>query len=501
VSHDDDLPPPPLEPPPDLPPDLDGEIPLPEDMGDLGPVDPGPIPVAARAIAPVVRDGLALPHSIEAEREVLAAAFVDSTSLDTIAELVKAEDFYQERHGLVYQAMMDLHEGGSGVDPVTVGQQLKDRGWWDKSGGARTLGELLDRVGSLAHLEHYCEIVSKKAMIRRMIDAARKIETEGLQDIADVEEFLDEAERGVFSVLENRASQNLRHVRDVIETAVTQLQNIVDAGDDVTGTGTGFRDFDRITHGLQPGDLVILAARPAMGKTSFVLNLAANAALRFNASVAIFSLEMPSEQLVQRLIAAEGRLDLGRMRGGHIYDDEWPRLMEAADRVSNARIYLDDTPAASPTAVRAKCRRLKRQDGLDLVVIDYLQLMSGGTRHQGSREQEISYISRALKGLAKELGAPVVALSQLNRGLESRTDKRPLLSDLRESGAIEQDADIICFIYREEVYKKDLEESERGIAELIIGKHRNGPTGTVRLKFWHSQTRFDNLAENMGPPP
>ncbi|TNF29423.1 MAG: replicative DNA helicase [Deltaproteobacteria bacterium] len=456
----------------------------------------------ARAIAPAIRDGLALPHAIEAEREVLAAAFIDSTALDTISEAVKADDFYQERHGLVFKAMLELHEGGTGVDPITVAQQLKDRGWWEKAGGARTLGELLDRTGSLAHLEHYCEIVSKKAMIRRMIEAARKIETEGLQDIADVEAFLDEAEQGVFGVLENRGSQNLRHVRDVIETAVTQLQNIVDAGDDVTGTGTGFRDLDKITHGFQPGDLVILAARPAMGKTSFVLNLAANAALRFDATVALFSLEMPSEQLVQRLIAAEGRLDLGRMRGGRIFDDEWPRLMEAADRVSNARIYLDDTPAASPTAVRAKCRRLKRQDGrLDLVIIDYLQLMSGGTRNQGSREQEISYISRSLKALAKELGTPVIALSQLNRGLESRTDKRPLLSDLRESGAIEQDADIICFIYREEVYKKDLEESERGIAELIIGKHRNGPTGTVRLKFWHSQTRFDNLAENLGPPP
>lgn len=501
MSPEDDQPPPPTEPPPDLH-ELVGGPDEPVGMQPFDLSEPVPaVPIPARAIAPVMRDGLTLPHAIEAEREILAAVFVDATALDTIGEAVKPEDFYQERHGLVFQAMRELHEGGTGVDPVTVAQQLKDRGWWDKAGGARTLGELLDRMGSLAHVEHYCEIVARKAMIRRMIEAARKIETDGLQDIADVEEFLDEAEKGVFGVLEGRENAQLEHVGVVIEAAITQLQNIVDAGDDVTGTGTGFRDFDRLTHGLQPGDLVIIAARPAMGKTSFVLNLAANAALRFDATVALFSLEMPSEQLVQRLIAAEGRLDLGRMRGGRIFDDEWPRLMEAADRVSNAKLYLDDTPAASPTAVRAKCRRLHRREGLDLVIIDYLQLMSGGTRHQGSREQEISYISRSLKALAKELGVPVVALSQLNRGLESRTDKRPLLSDLRESGAIEQDADIICFIYREEVYKKDLEESERGIAELIIGKHRNGPTGTVRLKFWHSQTRFDNLAENIGPPP
>ena len=487
----DDQPPPPFEPPPDY-------FDAPPEIDDLGPGSN--MPPAMRAIAPVPRDGLALPHSLDAEREVLAAVFVDSNALDTIAESLKPEDFYFERHNLVFQAVMELHEAGSAVDPVTVPQQLKDRGWWEKAGGARTIGELLDRVGSLANLEHYCEIVARKAMIRRMIEAARKIETDGMQDIADVEEYLDEAEKGVFGVLEERASSNLRPIADVVQTAIDQIQNIVDAGNDITGVGTGFRDLDRMTHGFQPGDLVIIAARPAMGKTSFVLNLAANSALRFGSTVAVFSLEMPSEQLVQRLLSAEGRIDLGRLRGGHIYEDEWPRLMEAADRVSRAQVFLDDSPGVSPTMIRAKCRRLKRKFGLDLVIIDYLQLMSGGTRNQGSREQEISYISRSLKGLAKELGAPVIALSQLNRSLESRTDKRPMLSDLRESGAIEQDADIICFIYREEVYKKDLEESERGIAELIVGKHRNGPTGTVKLKFWHAHTRFDNLAEHMTPP-
>ena len=482
---------------PDVP--TPGEPPL--DYSD-GPFEAAAPPgrEAHRSVAPVARDALHLPHAAEAEREVLAAVFVDASALDTLGEHLTAEDFYFERHGLIFSAMSALHERSAAVDPVTLGQELKDRSWWDKIGGARALGELLDRVGHLSNVEHYARIIKEKARVRRMIEAARKIEADGLQDIADVDEFLDEAEKGVFGVLEDRASSNLRPVKDVVDSALEQIQRIVDAGSDITGTGTGFRDFDKLTHGLQPGDLVILAARPAMGKTSFVLNLAANAALRYDASVAVFSLEMPSEQLVQRLLSAEGRIDLGRLRGGHIAEDEWPRLIEAADRVSRGKIFLDDTPGASPTSVRAKCRRLKRLSGLNLVIIDYLQLMSGGTRNQGSREQEISYISRSLKGLAKELGAPVIALSQLNRSLESRTDKRPMLSDLRESGAIEQDADIICFIYREEVYKKDIEESERGVAELIVGKHRNGATGTIKLKFWHAWTRFDNLALDMSPP-
>ena len=462
-----------------------------------GPPEPSPRLERPRAAPAAPRDGLSLPHSLEAEREVLAAVLVDPNAMDTIGEALKSDDFYFERHGLVFEAMAELHEGGSSIDPITLQQQLKDRGWWDKAGGAHTIGELLDRVGTLANLEHYCEIVSKKAMIRRMIEAARRIEVDGLQDIADVDEFLDDAERGVFSVLEERATSNLRPIAEVVTATITQIEAAFDSEGDVTGVGTGFRDLDKLTHGFQPGDLIILAARPAMGKTSFVLNLAANSALRHDAVVALFSLEMPSEQLVARLLSAEGRVDLGRLRGGYISDDEWPRLTEAADRVSRARMFLDDTPAASPTAIRAKCRRLKRKFGLDLVIIDYLQLMSGGNRNHGSREQEISSISRSLKGLAKELSLPVIALSQLNRGLESRTDKRPMLSDLRESGAIEQDADIICFIYREEVYKKDIEESERGIAELIVGKHRNGPTGTIKLKFWNAWTRFDNLAQDM----
>lgn len=438
--------------------------------------------------------GLKPPHSIEAEREVLSAVFVDPNAMDALSESLKAEDFYLEKHQILFLVFSELHERSIAIDPVTTQQALKDRGQYEKIGGARALGELLDRAGTVTNLEHYCEIVRQKSVLRRMVEAARQIEVAGLQDVSDVEEFLDEAERSVFSVLENRANTNLRPIREVVAAAIEQIQAAYDSEGDVTGVGTGFRDWDRMTHGLQPGDLVILAARPAMGKTSFVLNVASNAALLHQHSVAIFSLEMPAEQLAQRLLSAAARIDLGRLRGGYIDEDEWPRLNAATDELARTRIFIDDLPGASPTQVRAKCRRLKRQHGLDLVIIDYLQLMSAGVK-QGSREQEISYISRALKGLAKDLGCPVIALSQLNRGLESRTDKRPMLSDLRESGAIEQDADMICFIYREEVYNKECPEELKGIAELIVGKHRNGSTGTVRLKFWNALTRFDNLAQ------
>jgi len=466
----------------------------PPPMGMGGPRAAGPMPGFGEGS----RTGPTPPHSIEAEREVLAAVLVDPNAMDTLSEQLLADDFYLERHQILFESLAALHERGTAIDPVTLQQQLKDRGQYDKVGGARAIGELLDRAGTVANIEHYCSIVKRKAVQRRMIDAARSIEVAGLQDVDDVDEFLDSAEKSVFAVLEDRASQNMRPIADVVGAAIDQITAAFDAEGDITGVGTGFRDWDRLTHGLQRGDLVIVAARPAMGKTSFVLNVATNSALKHNTAVAIFSLEMPSEQLAQRLLAAEARLDLGRLRGGYIDEDGWPRLTEAADRVARVNMFLDDTPGVTPTQIRAKCRRLKRRAGLDLVIIDYLQLMGGGGKH-GSREQEISYISRSLKGLAKELSCPVIALSQLNRGLESRTDKRPMLSDLRESGAIEQDADMICFIYREEVYNKEVPEDQRGIAELIVGKHRNGPTGTVKLKFTNAWTRFDNLALNAGP--
>ena len=494
MSHDEDYgPPPDFDPPPD--PGLPSDFDLPPDHAPAH--DPGALPGRPDmgATAPALREGLSLPHAVEAEREVLSSVLVDPASMDTVLEIVTGQAFYLDRHGLVFEAMKRLYERAGTVDIVTLGQELKDSGTWHKAGGAATLADLAARAGSTSHLEHYCRIVRSKAMIREMIEAAQAIVSGGFGDISDVQEFLDDAERRVFAVLEEREQTSLRHVSDVVRSTIEQISKAFDSDQHLTGIGTGFRDLDGITHGLQGGDLIIVAARPAMGKTAFCLNLASNAALKHGASVAVFSLEMPAEQLATRLLAAEARIDVSRLRSGFLGEDDWPKLMRAADELSQARIHMDDAPGATPSAIRAKCRRLKRKYGLDLVIVDYLQLMQTGERSR-SREQEISQISRSLKGLAKDLGAPVIALSQLNRGLESRTDKRPLMSDLRESGAIEQDADLIAFIYRDEVYKKDLEDSERGVTELIVAKHRNGPTGVVKLKFWHAWTRFDTLARD-----
>ena len=452
------------------------------------PSDPGPAP------SPVNTGNMTLPHAIEAEKEVLAAVLLDNLATDVLIEnQLIPESFYVPRHQLIYQAMRTLYDAHEAIDEVTLPQQMKDAGTFEKAGGYKALSELLSRSGTTAHLNDYCRIVRQKAAVRRMIDAVRKIEADAFQAGEDVEGFLDTAERSVFAVLEDRALSNLRPINDVVRGAIQQISAAYDSDESITGVGTGFRDLDKMTNGLQRGDLIIVAARPAMGKTSFVLNLASNAAIKHDASVAIFSLEMPAEQLASRLLSAEARIDLSSLRGGYLREEDWPRLTNAADLISRARIHIDDTPGITPASVRAKCRRLARSQGIDLIVIDYLQLMNSSDK-QRSREQEISMISRSLKGLAKDLNCPVIALSQLNRGPETRTDHRPMMADLRESGAIEQDADLVSFIYREAVYNKELDEAERGIAEFIIGKHRNGATGTVKLKFWNAWTRFDNLA-------
>ena len=444
---------------------------------------------------PEPTEGLALPHSVTGEKEVLSAVLVDPGVMDSVIELLpNAEDFYLDRHALVYEAMKRAYEATGTVDLVTLQQDLRDNGTWEKAGGSGTLSDLLDRAGTASNVVHYCEIVRRKAIIRRMIEAARSIETDAFQDITDVSEFLDRSEQRVFEVLEDRVQTALRPISDVVYSTIKNIEAVYNADGSVTGVPTGYRDLDSLTQGFQRGDLIIVAARPAMGKTSLVLNIAANAAMNFGAKVALFSLEMPAEQLATRMLAAHARIDVSRLRGGFLTDSDWPKLVNAADEIRKAKLYIDDSAAISPSAMKAKCRRLARQDGLDLVIIDYLQLMNAPSQTR-SREQEISHISRSLKHLAKDLEVPVVALSQLNRGVEGRTDKRPQLSDLRESGAIEQDADLITFLYRDEVYNKSIEEEARGIAEVIVGKHRNGPTGTVKLKFWHAYTRFDNLAK------
>lgn len=484
--------PPPAPPPPEGPPP--GAGPGVGDPPGRGAGYAGPAPAPAPRPAIGGASGLAAPHSVEGEREVLAAVLVEPTSMDQLLEGLTTDDFYLEAHGLLFDAMQRVYERTQTVDLVTLRQDLRDHGHFERAGGDMALARLLDRAGTTANLAHYVHIVRDKALVRRMIAAAQTIESEGFQDVSDLTSYLDRAEQSVFAVLENRQNTNLRPMSEVVRASLDQIQAAYDNEGGVTGVGTGFVDLDHLTHGLQAGDLVIIAARPAMGKTSFALNVATNAALKHQRTAAIFSLEMPAEQLASRMLASQAQVDVSSLRGGMLREEDWPRLMTAAEALTQADIYMDDTPGATASAIRAMCRRLKRRGGLDLVVIDYLQLMAG--ERGRSREEDISHISRSLKHLAKELSIPVVALSQLNRGPEGRTDKRPLMSDLRESGAIEQDADIIMFLYRDEVYNKSIEEDQRGVAELIIAKHRNGPTATVRLKFWHAYTRFDSLARD-----
>jgi replicative DNA helicase len=437
-----------------------------------------------------------LPHALDAEREVLGCVLLDPRLMDDAASAgLRAEDFFAQPHLLVFQGMQRVLARHDSLDLVTLAQDLKDTGNFDSVGGAELLSALLDRAGTTSNLLQYVQIVRDKAVARGLIEAGRAIEIDAMEPVESVAELADRAEQRVLGVLEQRESMAIRPLGEIVLDALGLVEKIYNSRADgaLTGVGTGFIDLNKMTHGLQKGDLVIIAARPSMGKTAFVLNLAANAARAHGAKVALFSLEMPSDQLALRMLASEARISLSGIRSGQLFEEDWPRLMDSAEKLRETTIWLDDSPGVTPSLIRAKCRRLKRRSGLDLVVIDYLQLMSLGQRGR-SREQEISEISRSLKGLAKDLRVPVVALSQLNRSLEQRPNKRPLLSDLRESGAIEQDADLILFIYREEVYNKDIAEDQKHLAEVIIGKHRNGPTGTIKLYFSREHTRFDNLA-------
>lgn len=437
------------------------------------------------------------PHSVDAEREVLAAVFIDPEAIDLVLESLHADDFYVERHRLVFQAMQATHKAGSAVDLVTLMEAMKTSGTLDRAGGIQTLSTILDRIGTVTNVEHYARIVRDRAQVRRMIDVGRSIVSEGLQS-PDVTDYLDASERAVFEVMSRTSSSSARPMSELVGTSLERIQRAYESGSDVTGVGSGFGDLDRLTHGWQPGELTILGARPSMGKSALAGQLAVAEARR-GGTVAVFSLEMPGEQWSNRVLAAEARIDLSRLSAGIIADDEWTSLTAATAVMERMPIIVDDDAMMTPSRMRARCRRIARRHGLSLVIVDYLQLMSGDTRKgSGSREQEIAYISRSLKGLAKDLKCPVIALSQLNRGLESRADKRPMLSDLRESGSIEQDADLVCFIYREEVYTRDVPPEQQGVAELIVAKNRNGPCATVRLKFWSSWTRFDSLYQGGG---
>ena len=445
-----------------------------------------------------------MPSSLEAEQALLGAVILDAAeALPRVLETrLIGDDFFKEGHGEIFKAITSLYDRGEPVDLITVTEALKKRGSLDKVGGPAYLSELSDSIGVAANVARYARIVIDRSILRRMISIASTISEECQGNPQDVSDVLDRAESSIYRVRDERGANSLQRMPDLLGQTFARIEALSNKGEGLTGIPSGFADFDSLTGGFQPSDLIILAGRPAMGKTALALNLALGAAvpaLRQKhgdieaTAVAIFSLEMGTEQLLQRMMCQTGQLNLGDLRTGRLKPEHIHQLTQAINRLDRAEIFIDDTPAIRVLELRAKTRRLKSQlDSrgikLGLVLVDYLQLMRGSERTD-SREQEISEISRALKGLAKELHVPVLALSQLNRRVEDRPDKRPMLSDLRESGAIEQDADIICFVYRPEVYKKD-DETLRGKAELIIGKHRNGPTGTVDLRFMSQYSSF-----------
>ena len=437
------------------------------------------------------------PQSLDAEESVLGGVLLDSAALDRVIEVMGVDDFYREAHKKIFRAMLALSEKSEPIDLITLSDTLKARGELQEIGGATYLAELADKVPSAANIGHYARIVREKAVLRSLITVSNEIASRCYNGEEDIEQFLDEAERLIFDVSEKRVRPAFFKMGEMIMDTIKTVERLYERKELVTGVPTGFLDLDRLTAGLQPSDLVIVAARPSMGKTAFVLNIAQYIALHANTAVGIFSLEMSKEQLVMRMLCSEARVDNAKVRAGYLGERDFPRLAMAAGRLAEAPIFIDDTPAQNVLELRAKARRLKREANLGVVVIDYLQLMRGLTS-QENRTQELSEISRSLKSLAKELNVPVIALSQLNRQVEQRADRRPMMSDIRESGAIEQDADLIMFIYRDEVYKTD--SQDEGIAEIIIGKQRNGPTGTIRLAFRREYTRFDNLVEHVEQP-
>jgi replicative DNA helicase len=433
------------------------------------------------------------PHSVEAEQSVLGGLMLDNSAWDTIADVVSASDFYRRDHRLIFTAIGDLAERSEPSDAVTVAESLARNGKLDDAGGQGYLGQLARDTPSAANIRAYASIVRERAMLRELIRIGGEIATSAYQPGGrDAAQLVDEAERQVFEIAEQgkRRGSGFQPLKRILGKTIDRLDELQKNDGDVTGLATGFKDFDTMTAGLQPGDLVIIAGRPSMGKTSFAMNIAEHAAMGMGASVAIFSMEMSAEQLSFRMISSLGRVNQSNLRRGRFSDEDWSRINSAVSVMSKARVFIDDTPALNPTELRARARRLKREHGLDLIVVDYLQLMQvHGTAE--NRATEISEISRSLKALARELEVPVVTLSQLNRSVEQRADKRPVMSDLRESGAIEQDADLIAFIFRDEVYNRD--SQRKGIADVIISKQRNGPIGDVQLTFLGEYTKFENF--------
>lgn len=432
------------------------------------------------------------PQSIEAEQSVLGSMLIDKEVVPVVMEILKPEDFYRPDHREIYSVIIELFDKAQPIDLITVSERLKLHGKLELVGGLEYLSYIATEVPTTANVKHYSKIVEEKSLLRKLIKASSDIIDLGFSASEEVSYILDRAEQSVFDILQKRSSQGFVPIKDVLVDTFNNLEELYNNKGNVTGIPTGFTDLDYKTSGLHNSDLILIAARPAMGKTAFALNLAQNAAVHSHVPVVIFSLEMSKDQLVNRILCSEAMVDSNKMKTGKLEDNDWQKVAEALAPLSEAPIFIDDTPGVSITEIRAKCRRLKLEHNLGLVVIDYLQLMQGSGKSKGeNRQQEISEISRSLKILAKEINVPVICLSQLSRAPEARTDHRPILSDLRESGAIEQDADIVMFLYRDDYYNP--ETDKKNIAEVIIAKHRNGSTGTVELIWLGQYTKFANL--------
>jgi replicative DNA helicase len=436
-----------------------------------------------------------LPHDLDAEKSVLGAVLINNQAFNQAAEVVDAGDFYRDAHRRIFEKMVGLTDRGSPVDLLTLKDELARSGELDEVGGPAYISALTDGVPRSSNVEHYAKIVKEKSTLRRLIQSASDVLGRAYDAEEDADDLLDEAERSIFQIAEHRLRSGFVPVSQLVDSGYQLIEQLQEHRGLVTGAPSGFVDLDEMTSGFQKSDLVIVAARPSMGKTSFVLNIALHCGIEAGKTVGMFSLEMSKEQLFMRMLTSEARVDAHRFRGGFLGEQDYARLVEAFARLHDAKVFIDDTPSVGILEMRAKSRRLKLEHGLDLLIIDYLQLMQGRGRFE-NRQQELASISRALKILAKELNVPILALSQLSRAPEARGDHRPQLSDLRESGALEQDADVVLFIFREEMYAQEGERSPdaEGTAEVIIGKQRNGPTGTVRLAFLKQYTRFENLA-------
>ncbi|NWQ40834.1 replicative DNA helicase [Bacillus sp. EB106-08-02-XG196] len=437
------------------------------------------------------------PQNIEAEQAVLGAIFLEPSSLTVASEVLIPEDFYRAAHQKIFNAMLKLNDEGKVVDLVTVTEELAAAKLIEDTGGVSYLSELASSVPTAANIEYYARIVEEKSLLRRLIRTATEIASDGYSREDEVEALLSEAEKNILAVAQRKNAGAFHNIKDVLVRTYDNIEEMHNRVGEITGISTGFAELDRMTAGFQRNDLIIVGARPSVGKTAFALNIASNVAIKTGENVAIFSLEMGAEQLVMRMLCSEGNIDAQRLRTGSLTDDDWGKLTMAMGALSNSGIFIDDTPGVRISDIRSKCRRLKQEHGLGMILIDYLQLILGSGRAGENRQQEVSEISRSLKQLARELQVPVIALSQLSRGVEQRQDKRPMMSDIRESGSIEQDADIVAFLYRDDYYDKESEN--KNIIEIIIAKQRNGPTGTVSLAFVKEYNKFVNLETRYDP--